>query len=106
MATRRGRGHRLRRRQRAVGAASLDAYCEFLFDPANIAVEVEFLINAVTTNMTDFFREPYHFDYLRKVALPELLGDGSPGPLAPLYLRRPDAVPPGSPKAAAQVARA
>jgi tRNA threonylcarbamoyl adenosine modification protein YeaZ len=32
-----------------------------------------------------------------------LLGDEPPGPLAPLYLRRPDAVPPGAPKAAARV---
>ncbi len=32
----------------------------------------------------------------------ELLGGGVSAPLAPLYLRRPDAVPPGAPKPAAQ----
>jgi chemotaxis protein methyltransferase CheR len=67
---------RLRRRQRAVGAETLDDYCDYLFDEDNIEVESEYLINAVTTNKTDFFREPYHFDYLRDVALPELLAKG------------------------------
>jgi tRNA threonylcarbamoyl adenosine modification protein YeaZ len=32
------------------------------------------------------------------VAAPALRAGGPPGPLAPLYLRRPDAVPPGAPK--------
>lgn len=67
---------RLRRRQRAVGSPTLAAYCDYLFDSDNIALEGEFLINAVTTNKTDFFREPYHFDFLRKTALPELLDRG------------------------------
>jgi chemotaxis protein methyltransferase CheR len=31
------------------------------------------MIDAVTTNKTDFFREPKHFDYLVRSALPELL---------------------------------
>lgn len=33
------------------------------------------------------------------VAAPALLAGGAPDPLVPLYLRRPDAVPPGAPKA-------
>ena len=40
------------------------------------------------------------------LGLPALLADAAPGPLAPLYLRRPDAVPPGAPKAADQASRA
>jgi hypothetical protein len=32
------------------------------------------------------------------VAAPALRAGATPAPLAPLYLRRPDAVPPGAPK--------
>jgi len=38
-----------------------------------------------------------------RVALPDLLADEQPGPLVPLYLRRPDAVPPAAPKPAARM---
>ena len=67
---------RLRRRQRAVGAETLDAYCDYLIADGNIDREREHLINAVTTNKTDFFREPHHFTYLRDVALPDLAERG------------------------------
>lgn len=40
------------------------------------------------------------------LGLPALLSGDELPPLAPLYLRRPDAVPPGAPKAAASPARA
>ena len=43
---------------------------------------------------------------LAGLGLPALRADEAPGPLVPLYLRRPDAVPPGAPKAAASPARA
>jgi chemotaxis protein methyltransferase CheR len=67
---------RLRRRQRAVGAVTLDAYCDHLFTDDNLADEGWALINAVTTNKTDFFREPGHFDYLTGVILPDLAAKG------------------------------
>ena len=35
--------------------------------------ELIHLIDCVTTNKTDFFREPSHFDFLRDVAVPELI---------------------------------
>jgi chemotaxis protein methyltransferase CheR len=63
---------RLRRRQRALGAATLDDYCDYLFRGDTLAREGLHVINAVTTNKTDFFREPFHFDYLANVALPAL----------------------------------
>ncbi|WP_324699979.1 protein-glutamate O-methyltransferase CheR [Novosphingobium sp. RL4] len=63
---------RLRRRQRATGARTLDEYCDYIFADENLAREGLSLINAVTTNKTDFFREPGHFEYLSKVVLPEL----------------------------------
>jgi chemotaxis protein methyltransferase CheR len=65
---------RLRRRARAVGADTLSEYCRYLFDHGGLDDEAVSLIDAVTTNKTDFFREPEHFRFLTEVALPELIG--------------------------------
>jgi chemotaxis protein methyltransferase CheR len=67
---------RLRRRLKAVGIDTLDGYCDRLFSGAHTATETPLLINAVTTNKTDFFREPGHFDFLVETALPALLDAG------------------------------
>ncbi len=61
---------RLRRRLRATGTRTLDEYCDHVFVQDNLADEGLHLINAVTTNKTDFFREPAHFDYLIRNILP------------------------------------
>jgi chemotaxis protein methyltransferase CheR len=61
---------RLRRRVRALGLANLHDYCRHLFDQGGFAAEAVHLIDAVTTNKTDFFREPSHFAYLRDKVLP------------------------------------
>jgi chemotaxis protein methyltransferase CheR len=65
---------RLRRRVRAVGAQSLTGYCQYLFEQNGLEGEAIHLIDAVTTNKTDFFREPDHFRFLVDQAIPELLG--------------------------------
>ncbi|MHA6718102.1 CheR family methyltransferase [Sphingomonas sp. RS6] len=67
---------RLRRRLRATGTDTLDQYCDYLFADENLAHEGPHLINAVTTNKTDFFREPGHFDYMVDHALPALTAAG------------------------------
>ncbi len=67
---------RLRRRQRMVGAETLDAYCDYVFAGDNLADEGLYLINSITTNKTDFFREPVHFHYLRSVVLPDFVARG------------------------------
>lgn len=67
---------RLRRRLRAVGVDTLDGYCDYVFAGDHMAAEGLHLINAVTTNKTDFFREPTHFDYLVEHALPTLAARG------------------------------
>ena len=64
---------RLRRRLRVTGLTSFDSYCDYLFKHGGIEAEAIFLIDAVTTNKTDFFREPKHFDYMTETALPDLL---------------------------------
>jgi chemotaxis protein methyltransferase CheR len=63
---------RLRRRMRARRIPSLNAYCRYLFEEDGLDGEIIHLIDAVTTNKTEFFREPAHFQFLRDRALPEL----------------------------------
>jgi chemotaxis protein methyltransferase CheR len=67
---------RLRRRLRATNIGTFDGYCDFLFNHGGLEQECVFLIDAVTTNKTDFFREPQHFDYMQAVALPALADTG------------------------------
>lgn len=63
---------RLQRRLRMLEMTSLDEYQEYLFQlPSSSEEWVEF-INQVTTNKTDFFREPKHFEFLVRTALPTL----------------------------------
>tara|TARA_R110002020_G_scaffold50791_1_gene143636 strand:+ start:844 stop:1713 length:870 start_codon:yes stop_codon:yes gene_type:complete len=64
---------RLRKRVRALNLSSMDDYCTFLFNENGLEVERTHLINAVTTNKTDFFREPEHFELLEHDLVPKLL---------------------------------
>jgi chemotaxis protein methyltransferase CheR len=64
---------RLRKRVRALGLADCRAYCELLFEQGGLGDELVNLINVVTTNKTDFFREPDHFDFLARHAVPRLI---------------------------------
>lgn len=64
---------RLRRRVRALGLSGLEDYASYLFQRDGLAQERPHLINAVTTNKTDFFREPEHFDLLEQRLVSELL---------------------------------
>ncbi len=70
---------RLRRRVRALGMASLTAYCWYLFEQGGLNTEAVHLIDAMTTNKTDFFREPEHFTVLADIALPRLLAERRTG---------------------------
>lgn len=59
---------RLSRRLRALGLTSFRQYREHL--AANVS-ELESFINAISTNLTKFFREAHHFDHFRThVAVP------------------------------------
>ena len=62
---------RVQRRMHALGISSLGAYCTLLFAPQSGAERRE-LLDAATTNKTDFFREPSHFQHLSSVVLPQL----------------------------------
>jgi len=77
---------RLRHRARCTGATSLADYCHMLFDDDGLQAEAVHLIDAVTTNKTDFFREPEHFRILVRQALPTLLADRHAGAQAQVKL--------------------
>jgi len=64
---------RLQKRLRSMGLTSYDEYCSYLFSPEGIANELVHMIDVVTTNKTDFFREAQHFEYLIEHVLPGLV---------------------------------
>ncbi len=63
---------RLQRRARALGLENINEYCRLVFDSGDFDDEAIKLIDAITTNKTDFFREPAHFDFLVATVLPHL----------------------------------
>jgi chemotaxis protein methyltransferase CheR len=68
---------RLRRRLRATNHATFDDYCDFLFNQEGLDQETVYLIDVVTTNKTDFFREAKHFDFMQTTALPSIANSGT-----------------------------
>lgn len=66
---------RLQKRLRCLGIKSFHDYGNYVFSPSGIKDELVHMIDAVTTNKTDFFREPHCFDFLVQVALPELVAN-------------------------------
>lgn len=61
---------RLARRLRALNLDAFNQYCEMIDVPS--CEEHSEFINAITTNLTAFFRESHHFVHLKKTLLPEL----------------------------------
>jgi chemotaxis protein methyltransferase CheR len=60
---------RLASRVRDLGMTSFESYCATLAHPRGEA-EIGFLVNAITTNFTRFFRERHHFDHLAQEVVP------------------------------------
>jgi chemotaxis protein methyltransferase CheR len=77
---------RLRHRVRNTGAASLADYCHMLFDGDGLRDEAVHLIDAVTTNKTDFFREPEHFHILVRDVMPLVVAGRHAGAYAQIKL--------------------
>jgi chemotaxis protein methyltransferase CheR len=63
---------RLGSRVRNLGFNSYHAYLNFVFQKNN-KKELSLLVDLITTNKTDFFREPSHFDFLHDKLLPEFI---------------------------------
>ncbi|MFN7952416.1 MAG: protein-glutamate O-methyltransferase CheR [bacterium] len=60
--------NRVVRRLRALGLPAFGPYCDMVEGKAS--GEIEQLVNAITTNVTSFFRERHHFDFLLEELLP------------------------------------
>ncbi|PKN17434.1 MAG: chemotaxis protein CheR [Deltaproteobacteria bacterium HGW-Deltaproteobacteria-6] len=61
---------RLHKRVRLLHLPSFGDYADYVFSPAGTEEELYHMIDAVTTNKTDFFRESKHFDFLTAHVLP------------------------------------
>lgn len=64
---------RLQKRLRVLCIESYNEYSEYLFSPKGMDLELINLIDVVTTNTTEFFREPKHFEILNTLVLPHFL---------------------------------
>jgi chemotaxis protein methyltransferase CheR len=70
---------RIKRRLRTLNLPSFAVYCEYLFGHQGQREEIVHLIDAVSTNKTDFYREADHFDFLVQKALPDLMARNESG---------------------------
>ena len=61
---------RLSRRLRSLNIPTFAQYCDYL--TGDNSEELTHFINAITTNLTAFFRENHHFEHLAHTLLPEL----------------------------------
>lgn len=75
---------RLRRRLKSLNMQSYGQYCEFLFSQKGTEEEITQMVDVITTNKTDFFREPKQFTFLSETALPELVNSERAGIQRPL----------------------
>ena len=62
---------RLTKRLRTLGLHTFQEYCDLLRNGDQH--ELINCINAITTNVTTFFREIHHFEFLQRTVLPELV---------------------------------
>ena len=69
---------RLNKRIRELKLQSFSQYYDFVCSPAGREAEYHRMIDAVTTNKTDFFREPEHFTILNNRVFPEIAGMNRP----------------------------
>ena len=77
---------RLRKRLKPTGCANLADYCRYVFDGDGLQTETIHLIDVVTTNKTDFFREPEHFRFLQEFSIPQLVAARRTGSGAPVKI--------------------
>jgi len=62
---------RLQKRLRELNILTFRDYIKFLFSDKGQSDELIHMIDVVSTNKTDFFREPSHFEFMKNDLLPE-----------------------------------
>jgi len=68
---------RLRKRLRLLGMTTFGQYFDYVSNGNGRNGELIHMLDAVSTNKTDFFRESKHFDFLLKETLPSMVRDGN-----------------------------
>ncbi|MCB2183735.1 MAG: protein-glutamate O-methyltransferase [Desulfobulbaceae bacterium] len=64
---------RLMKRLKKLGLRSFSEYYDYINSEEGQVLELTAMINSVTTNKTDFLREPKHFEYLTSKVFPEIV---------------------------------
>ena len=67
---------RLRSRLRVNNLSTFKEYCDYVFSAEGEKNEMVHMIDTVSTNKTDFFREPMHFTFMSSDILPEYTANG------------------------------
>jgi chemotaxis protein methyltransferase CheR len=77
---------RLQKRMRKLHIKTYEQYYDYVFSPEGKRIELNHMLDAVTTNKTDFFREPKHYEVLIQTAVPDLIHRHAAGIRKPLML--------------------
>ncbi len=77
---------RIQKRLRLLKMDSFTRYVDLVMAPSEKNGELINFIDLATTNKTDFFREPAHFEFMETTALPDLLERNKSGLSRPLAI--------------------
>jgi len=69
---------RLQKRLKDLKMTTFKEYCSYVFSKEGLNNEIIHMLDVVSTNKTDFFREPVHFDFLASNVLPEFVKSSRP----------------------------
>ncbi len=64
---------RLKKRLRALNMNSFAEYVKYVFSKEGMDMELIHILDVISTNKTDFFREPIHFNFLSDQVLPQFM---------------------------------
>lgn len=68
---------RLQKRLRVLNMKTFKEYVEYVFSKNGQFEEIIHMMDVVSTNKTDFFREPVHFDFMNNELIPTVINSGN-----------------------------